>query len=67
MHQVAEHAIGLLFAVIRQIVAQDRLVRQGTWDRVPGLARLAPGRPDARPVGFGRIARLVARKAPGWS
>ena len=29
MHQVAEHALGLLFAVTRQIVAQDRLVRQG--------------------------------------
>jgi D-3-phosphoglycerate dehydrogenase len=64
-HQVAEHAIGLMFAVIRQIAAQDRLVRQGTWDRHrawPGwhLAGQTLGL-----VGFGRIARLVVRKTSG--
>jgi D-3-phosphoglycerate dehydrogenase len=64
-HAVAEHAIGLLFAVVRQIAIQDRLVRQGTWDRHrawPGwhLAGQTLGL-----VGFGRIARCVARKASG--
>jgi phosphoglycerate dehydrogenase-like enzyme len=65
MHQVAEHAIGLLLAVVRQIAGQDRLVRQGVWDR----SRAWPdwhlvGRTLGL-VGFGRIARLVARKASG--
>src|SRR5262245_14631055 len=30
---VADHAIGLLFAVTRQIARQDHLVRAGKWDR----------------------------------
>ena len=65
MHQVAEHAIGLLFAVIRRIAEQDRLVRQGIWDRDRAwpdwhLAGMTLGL-----VGFGRIARLVARKVSG--
>jgi D-3-phosphoglycerate dehydrogenase / 2-oxoglutarate reductase len=66
MHQVAEHAVGLLFAVIRQIARQDRLVRQGIWDRYIAW-------PDWHLVGqtfglfgFGRIARLVARKISGF-
>lgn len=64
-HQVAEHAIGLLFAVIRQIAIQDRLVRQGTWDRHrawPGWHLVGQ---TLGLVGFGRIARSVARKASG--
>jgi D-3-phosphoglycerate dehydrogenase len=66
MHQVAEHALGLLLAVIRQVAAQDRLVRQGVWDRHrawPGwhLVGQALGL-----VGFGRIPRLVAKKAAGF-
>jgi D-3-phosphoglycerate dehydrogenase len=65
-HQVAEHAIGLLLAVIRQIAAQDRLVRQGVWDRHrawPGwhLAGQTLGL-----IGFGRIARLVVKKSAGF-
>jgi D-3-phosphoglycerate dehydrogenase len=65
MDQVAEHAIGLLFAVIRQIAAQDRLVRQGIWDRHRAWAdwHLAGRRLGL--IGFGRIARLVAGKASG--
>jgi D-3-phosphoglycerate dehydrogenase len=62
---VAEHAIGLLFAVIRQIAVQDRAVRQGIWDR----HRAWPGWHMAGRtfglIGFGRIARLVLRKTSG--
>ena len=30
---VSDHAIGLLFSVIRQTAIQDRAIRAGTWDR----------------------------------
>jgi D-3-phosphoglycerate dehydrogenase len=62
MHQVAEHVIGLLFAVIRQIVAQDRLVRQGIWDRHRAWPDWHLTGRTLGLLGFGRIARLVARK-----
>jgi D-3-phosphoglycerate dehydrogenase len=66
MHQVAEHAIGLLFAVIRQIARQDRLVRQGIWDRYRAWPDWHLVGQTFGLVGFGRIARLVARKISGF-
>jgi D-3-phosphoglycerate dehydrogenase len=66
MHQVAEHAIGLLFAVIRQIVRQDRLVRQGVWDRHRAWPDWHLVGQTFGLVGFGRIARLVAKKVGGF-
>lgn len=63
---VADHAIALLFAAARRLVANDRVVRRGAWDpdhvwpdshfsgQVLGLA------------GFGRIARAVAGKLSGF-
>jgi D-3-phosphoglycerate dehydrogenase len=65
MHQVAEHALGLLFAVVRQIPAQDRLVRQGIWDRRRAWPSWHFVDQVLGLVGFGRIAQLVARKASG--
>jgi len=65
MHQVAEHAIGLLFAVVRQISVQDRLVRQGTWDRYRAWPGWHLRGQTLGLVGFGRIARLVVRKTSG--
>jgi phosphoglycerate dehydrogenase-like enzyme len=66
MHQVAEHAIGLMFAVIRQIVRQDGLVREGTWDRHRAWPNWHLVGQTFGLVGFGRIARLVARKLRGF-
>jgi D-3-phosphoglycerate dehydrogenase / 2-oxoglutarate reductase len=66
MHQVAEHAIGLLLAVIRQISRQDRLVRQGVWDRHRAWPNWHLVGQTLGLVGFGRIARLVARKVAGF-
>jgi D-3-phosphoglycerate dehydrogenase len=65
MHQVAEHSLGLLFAVTRQIARQDRLVRQGTWDRHRAWPDWHLVGRTLGLIGFGRIARLVARKASG--
>ncbi len=65
-HHVAEHAIGLLFAVIRQIARQDRLVRQGVWDRYAAWPDWHLHGQTFGLAGFGRIARLVARKVSGF-
>lgn len=64
-HAVAEHAIGLLFAVLRQIAVQDRAVRQGVWDRSHAWPGWHMTGRTLGLVGFGRIARLVARKTGG--
>src|SRR5215475_2062010 len=55
---VADHAIGLLFAVARQIVAQDRLVRAGKWDRNLAWPNHHLRGQTLGLVGFGHIARL---------
>jgi D-3-phosphoglycerate dehydrogenase / 2-oxoglutarate reductase len=66
MHQVAEHAIGLMFAVIRQTARQDRLVREGIWDRHRAWPDWHLVGQTFGLIGFGRIARLVARKISGF-
>jgi D-3-phosphoglycerate dehydrogenase len=65
MHQVAEHALGLLLAVTRKIAAQDRLVRQGIWDRDRAWPDWHLVGQTLGLLGFGRIARLLARKVSG--
>ncbi len=63
---VSDHAIALMFAVVRRIAALDRAVHIGRW-----------GQSEARPlnsfqgrtlglVGFGHIARQVVRKLSGF-
>ena len=64
--EVSEHSIGLLFAVKRCIVVHDRALRAGRWDETfvwPG--RSLRGQTLGL-VGFGHIARLVARKLSGF-
>jgi D-3-phosphoglycerate dehydrogenase len=63
---VADHAIGLLFAVTRQIVAQDRLMRAGKWDRNLAWPSHHLRGQTLGLVGFGHIGQLVARKMSGF-
>jgi D-3-phosphoglycerate dehydrogenase len=63
---VSDHAIGLLFAVIRQIVLQDRNLRNGIWDRTRGYPSWHLTGQTLGLVGFGRIARTVAQKLVGF-
>ncbi len=63
---VSDHAIGLLFAVIRQIALQDRNVRNRAWDRYRGFPRWHLRGQTLGLVGFGRIARTVAQKLSGF-
>lgn len=65
MHIVAEHALGLLFAVIRRIAVQDRAIRQGIWDRNYAWPNWHLVGQTLGLVGFGRIGQLVAKKAGG--
>ncbi len=63
---VSNHAIGLLFAAIRQIVVQDRALRAATWDRYLAWPRWHLHGQTLGLVGFGHIPRLVARKMSGF-
>jgi D-3-phosphoglycerate dehydrogenase len=59
---VAEHTLALILAAARRIGPHDRRMRTGAWDRLPaqGVARIA-GKTVGL-VGFGRVARAVARR-----
>lgn len=71
--EVADHAMALILALQRRIVELDHDLREGAWiehghhlDRilrgpVPALRELTLGL-----VGFGRIARAMARRAQGF-
>jgi D-3-phosphoglycerate dehydrogenase len=62
--EVAEHAVALLFALARRVVAFDRSVRSGVWNAsgVGGPMRPIAGRTLGL-VGLGTIGREVARRA----
>jgi D-3-phosphoglycerate dehydrogenase len=63
---VSNHTIGLLFAVTRQIVTQDRALRRGIWDSNYAWPRWHMHGQVLGLVGFGHIARSVARKMAGF-
>lgn len=63
---VSDHAIGLLFGAIRRIAVQDRLVRQGVWDRMQAWPNWHLRGQTFGLVGFGHIARMVAKKMSGF-
>ncbi len=65
MHTVAEHAIGLLFAVIRRTAVQDRAVREGIWSRERAWPDWHMVGQTLGLIGFGRIGQLVAKKVGG--
>jgi D-3-phosphoglycerate dehydrogenase len=63
---VSDHAVGLLFAALRQISVQDRAVRGGVWDRYLAWPRWPLRGRTLGLVGFGRIAQLLGRKLSGF-
>ena len=60
---VADHAVGLMLAVLRGTTAGDRRVRAGDWSVLRGreLGAITVGI-----VGFGRIGQGVARRLSGF-
>lgn len=63
---VAEHAVALLFALIRQIPQHDRAVRNGLWNSEPTWAKWHACRQTLGLVGFGHIARSVQKMLKGF-
>ena len=60
---VADLAVGLLYATVRNIAANDRMVRSGSWAR-GGMVPLS-GSVTGRRIGIlglGRIGRAIARR-----
>ena len=62
---VAEHAVSLLFSLIRRIPHYDRTVRAGRWEDPNGMNWHISGRTLGL-VGYGRIARNVERMVSGF-
>ncbi len=63
---VADHTIALLFAVVRQIVNYDRILRTGFWERAKyPLHGPVAGRTLGL-VGFGHIPRIVTKRLSGF-
>jgi len=62
---VAEHAVTLLFSLIRRVVHYDKAVRAGNWEDPNGMNWHISGRTLGL-VGYGRIARLVEQMVSGF-
>jgi D-3-phosphoglycerate dehydrogenase / 2-oxoglutarate reductase len=64
--QVADHTIGLLFAVVRQIANHDRMMRTGSWER----GYYKPFGPLCGKtlglVGFGHVPQTICRRMKGY-
>lgn len=60
---VADLAVGLLYATVRNIAANDRMVRSGAWARgeKPPLSASVTGKRIGI-LGLGRIGRAIARR-----
>lgn len=63
LEEVAEHALSLVFSMMRRVVRFDRAVRGGDYTGVPykGMRRIA-GKTLGL-LGYGNIGRTLARKA----
>ena len=65
-HAVADHAVGLMLAVLRRIPQLDRDVRAGGWHRTgPFTPRQLTGATVGL-VGYGHIGRRVAARLRGF-
>ena len=62
---VAEHAVAMLFALVRRLVHYDREVRRGNWEDPNGMNWHISGRTLGL-VGYGRIARTVEKMVGGF-
>lgn len=63
---VAEYAIALMLTVMRQVVFDARRVRHGDWSQPSAPSAVSLMNKTVGLVGFGQIARLVARRLSGF-
>jgi hydroxypyruvate reductase len=64
--EVGDLAIGLMLASARQIVAADRFVREGQWERGPISFGRSVGGKTMGIVGLGEIGRAIAERAAAF-
>ena len=62
----SDHAIAMLFAAARQVARQDRLVRQGVWDRRTPLPAAPLAGASLGLIGCGRIGSAIVKKLSGF-
>ena len=65
IEEVAEHTIAMLLTAARKVAFYDRLVRQGGWAVPPGKPMFRLAGSTVGLVGYGNIARRVAKAAAG--
>ena len=65
VEEVAEHTVAMLMTMGRKIAFYDRLVRDGRWEVPPGKPMFRIAGSTCGLVGFGNIARRVAKAAAG--
>ena len=65
-HNVAEHTIGLLLAIVRKISVHDRKNREGIWSDRDELPNLHIHGNKIGLIGFGHISKLVMYKLKGF-
>lgn len=65
-YEVADHAMALTLACLRNVVFYERKVREGVWDinQAPTMDRIAGQKMGL--LGFGRIPQMVAKRAQGF-
>jgi D-3-phosphoglycerate dehydrogenase / 2-oxoglutarate reductase len=66
IEEVAEHTMALLLACARKVAFYDRLVRGARWEVPPGKPMFRLSGSTLGLVGFGNIARQVARRAASF-
>src|SRR5229473_752171 len=66
IEEVAEHTMALVLACARKIAVYDRLVRGGRWEVPPGKPMFRLSGRTLGLIGFGNIARQVARRAAAF-
>jgi lactate dehydrogenase-like 2-hydroxyacid dehydrogenase len=64
-HAVADHALGLLLALVRRIPSDDRAVREGRWDEVRGVRPIIHEKRMGI-LGLGGVGAAVAMRALGF-
>jgi D-3-phosphoglycerate dehydrogenase len=64
--EVSDHAVALTLAHARRVLAMDRHIRAGGWADFPRAGMRRISHLTLGLVGYGRIARAVARKMAGF-
>jgi len=65
VEEVAEHTLAMLLTSARKIAFYDRLVRSGRWEVPPGKPMFRLAGATVGLIGFGNIARRVAKGVAG--